>query len=76
MKKTNTGYRLQTNDNSIKILKDDKVQGHVMLGITSALEAIFVMENMTKKDWLICEDDKVYLVSRAEIGKGAYSETE
>ncbi len=66
MKKEKTDYTLDTSENTVKIFKNGKLEGFGAIGIESALEAIFVIEEMTKDDWLICEDDVVYLVNRSE----------
>ena len=66
MKRKPIGYTLDTSENTVKILKNGNIEGFGAIGIESALEAIFVMEEMTKDDWLICEDDVVYLVNRSE----------
>lgn len=76
MKKQAIGYILDTTSNdTVKILKDGKYVGCGAIGIESALEAIFVMENMTKEDWLICENRIVYLVDREEFGKSEHCES-
>ena len=75
MKKEPIGYTLETaSTGTVKFFKDGKHEGCGVIGIESALEAIFVMENMSKKDWFICEHGIVYLVDREEFGKGDYSE--
>ena len=75
MKKEQTSYTLDTTKQSVKIFKDGVYVGCGVIGIESALEAIFMMEEMTKKDWLICENGIVYLVDRAEFGKSEYCES-
>ena len=76
MKKEAIGYTLEeTSMGAVKFFKDGTYAGCGAIGIESALEAIFVMEEMTKKDWLICEDGIVYLVDRAEYGKGRHCES-
>ena len=75
MKKQDTNYKLEINGDSVKIFKDGKVQGHTLFGIESALEAIFVLEEMTKDDWLIYEDEKVLMVDRVAFGKGVDCES-
>ena len=67
MKKEKTDYTLDTSENTVKIFKNGKLEGFGVIGIESALEAIFVMEEMTKDDWLVCEDGVVYLVDRKEV---------
>ncbi len=67
MKKETIGYTIDTSENTVKIFKNGKFEGFGAIGIESALEAIFVMENMSKDDWLICEDGVVYLVDRKEV---------
>lgn len=75
MKKQSIGYTLETTSSeTVKILKNGKYVGCGVIGIESALEAIFVMENMTKDDWLICENGIVYLVDRVAFGKSEYCE--
>ena len=73
-KKQAIGYTLDTAKESVKIFKDGKYAGSGAIGLESALEAIFVMENMTKEDWLICENGIVYLVDREEFGKSEHCE--
>ena len=76
MKKQSIGYILQsTSSQTVKILKDGKYVGCGAIGIESALEAIFVIENMTKDDWLICENGIVYLVDRVAFGKSEHCES-
>lgn len=74
MKKETIGYTLDTSCNTVKIFKNGELEGFGVIGIESALEAIFVMEDMSKDDWLICEDGVVYLVDRKEFGKNEYCE--
>jgi len=76
LKKQKTEYTLQeTKSDTMNILKNNKYVGCGVLGEESALEAIFVFEKMTKKDWLICEDGVVFLVDREEHKKGIYDES-
>lgn len=66
LKKIETPYTLHIEDTTVRVFKEKKLAAITVAGIVSALEAIFVIENMTKKDWLIYEDEKVFLVDRAE----------
>ena len=66
MNRRQTDYTLKEDGNIVFIFKNDKPCGCGVIGISSALESIFVMESMTKKDWLIYEDEKVWLVDRLE----------
>ena len=75
MKRKLIGYTLDTSEESVKIFKDGMYVGCGVIGMESALEAIFVMENMTKEDWLICENGIVYLVDREEFGKSEHCES-
>ena len=76
MKKVLIPYTLkETEARIVHIFKDGKREGSVVAGVASALEAIFVMENYTKKDWLIYEDEKVFIVDRKKYQKGEYSES-
>lgn len=77
MKKVLTSYTLGTTNNDIvNIFKDGNLSGSGAPGVVSALEAIFVMEDLTKEDWLVYEDEKVYLVDRQEHGIAESQETE
>lgn len=65
MKKILTQYTLKDTDKSIvKIFKDGKPCGFGTMGVTSALEAIFINENGTKEDWFIVEGNEVFKVNR------------
>jgi len=67
MKKEETQYNIgEVKGEVIKIFKDGKQEGYGVLGISSALEAIFVLEGANKKDWFIEEDGKVFKVNREE----------
>ncbi|MEA1892682.1 MAG: hypothetical protein U9N33_08230, partial [Campylobacterota bacterium] len=59
-------YALKTEDRSIKIYRNNKIVAHTSQGIKEALQAIFVLEDYTDSNWLIYEDEKVYLVDRAK----------
>jgi hypothetical protein len=65
-KKIDTNYKLEQTGDIVKISKDGKHEAITVLGVSSALEAIFVIEKYTKEDWLIYEDEKVFLVQRQE----------
>lgn len=69
MKKIDTNYRLEQKGDIVKISKDGKQEAITALGVSSALEAIFVIEKYTKEDWLIYEDEKVFLVQREVLAR-------
>jgi hypothetical protein len=73
-KKIDTNYKLEQTGNIVKISKDGKQEAMAVLGITYALEAIFVIEKYTKEDWLIYEDEKVFLICREEYRVPEFSE--
>ena len=64
MRKEITNYEIELNGDIANITNLGKPCGCGVIGIDSALEAIFAMENLTKEDWLICEDSIVYIVDR------------
>ena len=75
MKKTPTKYTLEDTDKSIvKIFKDGKPFGFGTIGVTSALEAIFINENGTKEDWFIVEGNEVFKVNRHDLNIAKDSE--
>ena len=75
MKKENTGYTLEhASTDAVKFFKDGLYTGCGAIGTESALEAIFSIEKMSKEDWLICDNEVVYLVCRKEFEKGEYSD--
>lgn len=61
-----TEYNLYQDDYIVKIRKNNKLIGCGVLGVVSALEAIFVLEGSNKKDWFIAENGEVFKVDRAE----------
>ena len=59
-----TDYQIKTKDSISVIYKDGKMVAKCVMGEVSALEAIFVMEKMTKTKWLVCKDGDVFLTTR------------
>lgn len=76
MKKVLTEYTLEEEGDIVNIFRVGVSQGCGVLGIVSALEAIFVIEELTKKDWLLHEEGRVFLVDREEHGISKERETE
>lgn len=66
MIKERTGYNLYQDEHTVKIQKNNKIVGYGVLGVVSALEAIFVLEGSNKEDWFIEEDGEVFKVDRVE----------
>lgn len=66
MIKEHTDYNLYQDEHIVQIRKNNKLVGCGVLGIVSALEAIFVLDGSNKKDWFIEESGEVFKVDRVE----------